>query len=322
MAWTASEIPRLDGMTALVTGANSGLGFESAQALARSGAHVIMACRSAEKSAAAAARIRAECPNASLEHLPLDLMRLDSVKEAADAVLNKHARLDVLLNNAGIMAMPYQLTEDGFESQFGTNHLAHFALTGRLFPLLIGTPGARVVSVSSIMHLMGAIRFDDLPWERSYNKWLAYGMSKIANLMFTYELARRCDERGLGLVAAAAHPGYASTNLELRPTETNAFKRALVSFYNPLVAQPAGVGALPQLYAATAPGVRGGDYYGPRVLQLWGSPKKVRSNGRSRDPQTLRKLWEVSQELTGVDFAGLKERPARSLTWTLGNSPA
>ncbi|MET0287872.1 MAG: short-chain dehydrogenase, partial [Polyangiales bacterium] len=194
--------------------------------------------------------------------------------------------------------------------QFGTNHLAHFALTGRLFPLLIGTPGARVVSVSSVMHLVGAIRFEDLPWERGYNKWLAYGMSKIANLMFSYELARRCSERGLSLVAAAGHPGYSSTNLELRPTQGSAFKRALVGFYNPLVAQPAAVGALPQLYAASAPGVRGGDYFGPRVLQLWGSPKKVGSNRRSRDPETLRRLWEVSQELTGVEFAALKQRKA------------
>jgi NAD(P)-dependent dehydrogenase (short-subunit alcohol dehydrogenase family) len=162
------------------------------------------------------------------------------------------------------------------------------------------------------MHLFGAIRFEDLAWETSYNKWLAYGMSKIANLMFSYELARRCNERGLSLVAAAAHPGYASTNLELRPSETerNKLKRALVSIYNPLVAQPAASGALPQLYAATAPGVRCGDYYGPRVLQLWGSPKKVGSNRRSRDADTMRRLWEVSQELTGVEFSALKQRTA------------
>ncbi|HEX5660581.1 MAG TPA: oxidoreductase [Polyangiales bacterium] len=317
MAWTANDIPRLDGLTALVTGANSGLGFESTRALARAGAHVIMACRNPAKAEAAADRVRAETEGASLELLELDLMRLDSVKEAAGEVLGKHGRLDILLNNAGIMAMPYQLTEDGFESQFGTNHLAHFALTGRLLPLLIGTPGARVVSVSSFLHLLGAIRFHDLPWERGYNKWLAYGMSKIANLMFSYELARRCSERGLSLVSAAAHPGYASTNLELRPSETagNKLKRALVGFYNPLVAQPAAMGALPQLFAATAPGVRAGDYYGPRLLQLWGAPKKVGSNGRSRDAGTLRRLWEVSTELTGVEFAELKvvrKAPARS----------
>ncbi len=310
MAWTANDIPRLDGMNALVTGANSGLGFESSRALVRRGAHVIMACRNTEKAEAAAAKIRAETPDASLELLELDLMRLDSVKEAADVMLSKHTRLDILLNNAGIMAMPYQLTEDGFESQFGTNHLAHFALTGRLFPLLLSTPGSRVVSVSSVAHLIGAIRFQDLAWERGYSKWRAYGMSKIANLMFTYELARRCDERGFGMVAAAGHPGYSSTNLELRPTAGNALKRALVGFYNPLVAQPAEIGALPQLYAATAPGVRGGHYYGPRFLQLRGSPKRVGSSKRSRDPEVLRRLWDVSQELTGVEFSALKEKKA------------
>jgi NAD(P)-dependent dehydrogenase (short-subunit alcohol dehydrogenase family) len=304
MAWTSNDIPPLHGKTILITGANSGLGFASALATARKGAHVILACRNPDKARAATDSIRAQVPGASLELLALDLMSLQSVRRAADEVLGKHQRLDVLLNNAGVMAMPYQRTVDGFESQFGTNHLAHFALSARLFPLLARTPGARVVSVSSIMHLMGAIHFDDLAFERGYNKWVAYGQSKIANLLFTYELARRCAERGASVIAAAGHPGYASTNLELRPSETegNKLKRLIVGIYNPLVAQPAAMGALPQLYASTAPDVQPGSYYGPRFLQLWGAPKMVTSSRRSRDEETMKRLWNVSAELTGVDF--------------------
>ena len=304
MTWSTDNIPALTGKTVLVTGANSGLGYESSRALARSGAHVIMACRNPAKAEAAASAIRSESPEASLELIALDLMSLHSVQQAAERVLQSQPRLDVLLNNAGVMAMPYQRTLDGFESQFGTNHLGHFALTARLFPLLARTAGARVVNVSSIMHRLGWMRFDDLAWERGYDKWLAYGMSKLSNLLFTYELARRCAQRHVDVTVACAHPGYSSTNLELRPSETegNKLKRALVSIYNPLIAQPAARGALPQLYAATAPDVQSGDFYGPRVLQLWGAPKKVRSNARSREQTSWQRLWEVSDELTGVHF--------------------
>lgn len=318
MVWTSAEIPSLAGKIALVTGANGGLGFESARALAKRGAHVIMACRDPGRAERAAAAIRAESPAASLELVGLDLMSLRSVKEAADTVLARTARLDVLLNNAGIMAMPYSRTEDGFESQLGTNHLAHFALTGRLLPLLSATPGARVVSVSSIMHWMGKMRFQDLTWERGYAKWPAYCMSKLANLLFTRELGRRCAQRGLKVTAVAAHPGYSSTHLETRQAEVTGerLKLALIRFYNPLVAQHASVGALPQLFAATAPGVQNGDYYGPRWFELWGAPKPARSSQRARDVQDMQTLWQRSEELTGVRFAELEAK-----TGALGQAP-
>jgi NAD(P)-dependent dehydrogenase (short-subunit alcohol dehydrogenase family) len=314
MVWTSAQIPALTGKVALVTGANSGLGFESARALARHGAHVIMACRDPGRAAQAASAIRAETPSASLEQVSLDLMSLRSVEAAANTVLARSKRLDVLLNNAGIMAMPYTKTEDGFESQFGTNHLAHFALTGRLFPLLAATPGARVVSVSSIVHWMGKMRFEDLAWERGYAKWPAYGMSKLANLLFSNELSRRCAERGLKVRAVAAHPGYSSTHLETRQAEVTGagLKLALIRFYNPLIAQHASLGALPQLYAATAPGVQNGDYYGPRWLELWGAPTRARSSRRSRDADAMQTLWQRSEELTGVRFVELEGRSAAS----------
>jgi NAD(P)-dependent dehydrogenase (short-subunit alcohol dehydrogenase family) len=200
--------------------------------------------------------------------------------------------------------MPYEKTEDGFESQFGTNHLGHFALTGRLFPLLERTAGARVVSVSSIVHWLGSLRFSDLAWEGGYSKWPAYGMSKLANLLFAYELAARCQARGVNVLSVAAHPGYSSTHLETRQAEVTraTLKLALIRFYNPLVAQSASSGALPQLYAATAQQVRTGEYYGPRWLQLWGAPKRVGSSRNSRDQDAMRRLWRVSEELTGVRF--------------------
>jgi NAD(P)-dependent dehydrogenase (short-subunit alcohol dehydrogenase family) len=323
MGWTAADIPSLTGKVALVTGANSGLGFESARALARRGAHVIMGCRDAGRAERAAAGIRAETPSASLEFLRLDLMSLRSVEGAARSVLSRGTRLDLLLNNAGIMAMPYTRTEDGFESQFGTNHLAHFALTAQLFPLLATTPGARVVSVSSIVHWMGKLRFDDLAWDRGYSKWPAYGMSKLANLLFTYELARRCAERGVQVSAVAAHPGYSSTHLETRQAEVTGagLKLALIRFYNPLVAQHASQGALPQLYAATAPDVQSGSYYGPRWFEIWGAPKRVRSSGRSRDLEAMQALWQRSEELTGARFRELEPLAVRASS-ALSASPA
>ena len=308
MKWTAADIPDLAGKKVLITGANSGLGFESARALAGHGAHVIMACRNPQKAESSAAAIRSEHPGASLELAQLDLSSLASIRAFAAGILHKHARLDVLLNNAGIMAVPYAKTADGFELQFGTNHLGHFALTGLLFELLRKTGGARVVNVSSQAHTMGKMRFDDLGWEHGYKKWSAYGMSKLANLLFTYELARRVEARGVDVMCLAAHPGYASTNLQYASADLQKkrFVGRILRWGNPLLGQSPEMGALPQLYAATSPQAANGDYMGPDALGGWrGYPRKVRSNRRSHDEADMQRLWEVSEQLTGVKFAAL-----------------
>lgn len=305
MRFTFEQIPPLEHKTILITGANSGLGFESAKALAQRGARVIVAARTAEKAEAAIAALRAEQPSAKLAPLVLDLAELASVRSAAREVNARYDRLDVLLNNAGVMATPYARTRDGFELQFGTNHLGHFALTGSLFELLSRTPDARVVNVSSGAHRLGKLRFDDPHWEHGYAKWPAYGMSKLANLLFTYELARRVAIAGLSLRSVAAHPGYAATNLQYRGLElANArFAERVTRVVNPLLGQSAAEGALPQIFAAVASGVDNGDYLGPsRWFEARGQPKKVASNARSHDADAMRKLWELSEQLTGVRF--------------------
>jgi NAD(P)-dependent dehydrogenase (short-subunit alcohol dehydrogenase family) len=231
------------------------------------------------------------------------------VRRCAEDVQRRHKRLDILLNNAGIMAPPYTRTEDGFELQFGTNHLGHFALTGLLFKLLTSTPGARVVTVSSVMHLLGKLRFDDLSWSSGYSKWPAYSMSKLANLLFSHELALRSTQAGLSLLSAAAHPGYAATNLQQRGAELagQKLRAKLVRMFNPVGGQSPAMGALPQLYAATAPDMQAGDYVGPaHLFATRGYPKKMRSSQRSHDAAAMRELWEVSLKLTGVSYQGLK----------------
>ncbi|HEY6880757.1 MAG TPA: oxidoreductase, partial [Polyangiales bacterium] len=265
MRWTAADIPRLDGKNILITGANSGLGLESAKALAKHGAHVVLACRTLAKAKAAEEAIRIETPSAQLSPQAVDLADLASVRSFAREIAGVLPSLDVLLNNAGVMATPYTRTADGFEMQFGTNHLGHFALTGLLFELLAKTPGARVVTVSSMMHRVGELRFDDPHWERGYSKWPAYGMSKLANLLFSYELARRCDVAGIAVRSVAAHPGYAFTNLQVRGPELahNKVGRWFTALYTPMVAQPSWRGALPELYASVAEGVQSGDFIGP-----------------------------------------------------------
>lgn len=299
MIWNAENIPDMTGKVVIVTGANSGIGYETARALAHKGAQVIMACRNMEKAGAAAGQIRDENPAASPEVMPLDLADLDSVRDFAGAFLAKYDRLDVLVNNAGVMALPERWeTKDGFEMQFGTNHLGHFALTGRLLGLLVKTPDSRIVTVSSAAHLMGWVNFDNLNAEKRYQAWVAYGLSKIANLYFTYELQRRFEAAGIPAIAAAAHPGWTATNLQAHSTVS--------SFFNPILAQAPEDGALPTLYAATAPGVRGGDYFGPDgMFELQGPPKKVRSNKRSHDPAVAERLWDVSEQLTGVTYRAL-----------------
>jgi len=306
--WTAADLPELSGRVFVVTGGNSGLGLETARELARKGGHVVIACRNATQAQAALENIRTSAPRASVESMSLDLADLASVRAFAAALRERHGRLDALCNNAGVMALPYRRTADGFEMQLGTNHLGHFALTGLLLETLLATPGARVVSVSSGAHRIGRIRFDDLQSERRYSKWQAYGQSKLANLLFTYELARRAEKAGVDLTALAAHPGYAATNLQAAGPrmQGSVLGERFVALGNRLFAQPAAMGALPTLYAAAAPEVRSGEYYGAGGPgELWGHPKRVGSSRRSRDLEVAARLWQVSEDLTGVRFKAL-----------------
>jgi len=303
--WTPADLPDLTGKTVLITGANSGLGYEAALALSGKGAHVLLACRDQEKGRAAAAQIRAAHPRASIELVPLDLASLADVRRCAAAVGAAHARLDVLMNNAGVMALPYRRTADGFEMQIGTNHLGHFALTGLLLERLLAAPGARIVTLSSGFHRLGRIRFDDLSWERGYKRWPAYGQSKLANLLFTYELQRRLAASGAGAISVAAHPGYAATNLQAAGPRMDGSRlmERLTGVGNTLFSQSAAMGALPQLYAALAPDVQGGEYYGPDGIgELWGHPRRVTSNPASCDADAARRLWELSERLTAVRY--------------------
>ncbi|HEY2268139.1 MAG TPA: SDR family NAD(P)-dependent oxidoreductase [Streptosporangiaceae bacterium] len=294
--WTSDDVPGQHGRLAVVTGANTGLGFETAQVLAARGASVVLAVRDTEKGKRAAARIAGAAPGANVMVQPLDLASLDSVRAAAGELRARHPRIDLLVNNAGVMLTPKQATRDGFELQFGTNHLGPFALTGLLLEQMLAVPGSRVVTVSSLAHRIGArINFDDLQGERSYSRVAAYGQSKLANLMFTYELQRRLSGAGT-TIAVAAHPGFAGTEL-------GRYTPAIVAFSYALVSQTAAMGALPVLRAATDPGVLGGQYYGPGgFFGARGYPKLAKSSGQSRDTAIQRRLWTVSEELTGVTF--------------------
>ena len=267
--------------------------------------HVLLACRDQTKGRAAEAQIRAAHPRATTALVPLDLASLADIRRCADALRATHPRLHVLVNNAGVMALPYRKTQDGFEMQFGTNHLGHFALTGLLLDQLRATPGARIVTVSSGFHRLGKIRFDDPQWERGYAKWGAYGQSKVANLLFTYELQRKLVAAKADAISVAAHPGYAATNLQAAGPrmEGSSLAERFSEIGNRLFAQSAAMGALPQLYAAVSPDVRGGDYVGPSSIgELWGSPRKVGSNPHSRDVAIARRLWALSETLTDVRY--------------------
>ena len=303
--WTADDIPDQSGRVALVTGANSGLGLQTSLALARKGARVLMGCRDAERAAAAVKQIRDAAPSAGVEIVPLDLASLDAVRTASADVLERTDRLDILVNNAGVMAIPRRVTADGYEMQFGTNHLGHFALTGLLLGRLLDTAGSRVVNVSSTAHRTGRMNFDDLHGERSYGKWRAYGQSKLSNLLFTYELQRRLEASGAGAIALAAHPGYSATNLQaVGPTMSgNRVMGFLTNIGNKVIGQSDEIGALPQLYAATSPDARGGQYIGPGGFnEIRGYPKVVKSNARSYDEEAARRLWDISEDLTGMHF--------------------
>ena len=296
--WTEADVPNQTGRVAIVTGANTGLGFDTARVLAAHGARVVLAVRDVGKGDDAARRIQQATPGAEVAVQRLDLGSLESIRAAAGELKAAHPRIDLLVDNAGVMyPSPRESTADGFELQFGTNHLGHFALTGLLLENLLPVPGSRVVTVASNAHKQrGAIHFDDLQWERSYDRVAAYGQSKLANLMFTYELQRRLAAKRAPTIAVAAHPGLSSTDLmrhlpaPLRP-------------FVPLVAQSPARGALPILMAATVPGVRGGQYYGPDGLGEWrGDPKLVQSNRKSHDEAVQDRLWTVSEELTGVSY--------------------
>ena len=299
------DIPDLSGRTIVITGANSGLGYESALALAGKGAHVVLACRDQKKGADAERQIRAAHPQARTTLMALDLSSLADIRRFAAEATATLPAIDVLMNNAGVMALPYRTTADGFEMQFGTNHLGHFALTGLLLERLLATPGSRVVTVSSGAHRMGAMRFDDPHWKSGYRKWPAYGQSKLANLLFAFELQRRLEAARASTISVAAHPGYAATNLQAAGPrmQGSSFLERIMDLGNSLFAQSAAMGALPQIHAAVAPGVRGGEYIGPDSIgELWGKPKVVSSNARSRDVEAARRLWALSEEQTGVTY--------------------
>jgi NAD(P)-dependent dehydrogenase (short-subunit alcohol dehydrogenase family) len=296
--WNTADIPDQTGRVAVITGSNTGLGFETAKALAAKGARVVLAVRNLDKGKDAATLITRATPSADLALQELDLGSLASVREAAAELKSDYDHIDLLINNAGLMyPSPRQTTKDGFEIQFGTNHLGHFALTGLLLDRLTDTAGSRIVTVSSVGHrVRAAIHFDDLQFERSYNRVAAYGQSKLANLLFTYELQRRLAATGAPTIAVAAHPGGSDTELG----------RHLPAFLLPaamLIAQSAAMGALPQLRAATDPAVVGAQYYGPDGIGgMRGNPKVVSSSKQSHDVELQRRLWAVSEELTGVVY--------------------
>jgi NAD(P)-dependent dehydrogenase (short-subunit alcohol dehydrogenase family) len=299
--WTAAQIPDQTGRTAVVTGANSGLGLVTARELARKGANVVLACRDMDKAAAASEQIAAAVSGPEVSLAALDLGSLTSVEAFATDFRSAHDGLDLLINNAGVMAPPRRVTSDGFELQLGTNHLGHFALTGRLIGAMAGCEGARVVTVSSNAHKMARINFEDLQSERRYNRWSAYGQSKLADLMTALELDRRLRAAGSAIQSLAAHPGYAATNLQSAAPPF--LDRAVMTVGNLVVAQSADAGALPLLFAATEPGLDGGSYIGPDGIgEFRGHPKPVSPGRAATDEQAAARLWSVSEELTGVRF--------------------
>lgn len=304
--WNTSDLPDLTGRTVIVTGANSGLGFCTSEALAAHGAKVTMAVRNLDKGHQAADKIRATSPGAQVELARLDLADLASVRAFAQSWSAANSQgLDLLINNAGIMAIPKRATADGFEMQIGTNHLGHFALTGLLLPALVAVPNSRVVTVASQAHRMGQINFDDLMGEKHYRQWRAYGQSKLANLLFTAELQRRIDQAHLSILALAAHPGFASTNLQsVGPSmRGSTIEAKLTSLSGNIMSQSAAMGALPTLFAATAPGLAGDTYIGPDgFMETRGYPKIVGRSKAALNAADARRLWQVSEQLTGVTY--------------------
>ena len=302
--WTAQDLPDLSGKTIIVTGGNSGIGYEAALELAGKGARVTLACRGREKAARAAESIRKVCPDSSVEPMRLDLASLASVREFTAAFADKHQTLDVLCNNAGVMALPYRKPEDGFEMQFGTNHLGHVAFTVQLLPSLVATEGSRVVNVWRNAQDLGELNRADVQWtERPGKRSASYSASKIANMLFTLELQRRLQDAGVSTIAAACHPGYTSTNLQ-----RNSW---LLRWLNPILCMEPWQGALPTLYAAVSRDVEGGGYYGPNGFRhLRGYPAPDKPAEVSTDADAAKRLWELSEELTGVTAPWARARAA------------
>jgi NAD(P)-dependent dehydrogenase (short-subunit alcohol dehydrogenase family) len=301
-------VPDQSDRYAVVTGANSGTGKEATARLAAAGAHVVMAVRTLAKGESARAEIVERVPGAKVEVRRVDLADLASVRELADGLVAEGRPLDLLVNNAGVMAIPRRTTADGFEMQFGTNHLGHFALTGLLIDRLLGTDGSRVVNVSSGAHRGGSMNFADLQGERRYRKWRAYGQSKLSNLLFTRELQRRLTAKGSSTIAVAAHPGYAATHLQAVGPEMAGSRLMTrgMALANRLFSQTDEMGALGQLRAATAPDVVGDEYFGPvKFFGLQGYPTQASRSKAARNDADARRLWEVSEELTGVRFDSL-----------------
>jgi NAD(P)-dependent dehydrogenase (short-subunit alcohol dehydrogenase family) len=300
--WTAADVPDQSGRVAIVTGSNTGIGYAAAAVLADKGAHVVLAVRNIDKGNDAKSRITSESPNAVVTVQELDLTSLDNIRKAADELRAAHQRIDLLINNAGVMYTDKDSTKDGFELQFGTNHLGHFALTGQLLDSMLPVEGSRVVTVSSVGHRIRAkIHFDDLNLDRNYDRVVSYGQSKLANLLFTYELARRLKAKGTPTIATAAHPGAADTDL-LR-NMPGGIRQVSQFFWSNFIAQNAAMGAEPTLRAATDPGAQNAEYYGPGGLgEQRGHPKVVKSSAQSHDEDIQRRLWSVSEELTGVTF--------------------
>jgi NAD(P)-dependent dehydrogenase (short-subunit alcohol dehydrogenase family) len=300
--WTAADVPDQTGRVAIITGSNTGIGFGAAAVLAAKGAHTVLAVRNLDKGNEAVARIKAASPNATVTLQQLDLTSLENIRKAADNLRTDFPRIDLLINNAGVMYTDKASTKDGYELQFGTNHLGHFALTGLLLDNMLGVDGSRVVTVSSVGHRIRAkIHFDDLNLDHNYNRVVAYGQSKLANLLFTYDLARRLRAKGAPTIATAAHPGASDT--ELLRNMPGGIRQVTQFFWSNFIAQNADMGAEPTLRAAADPGVQNGQYFGPGGFQEQkGHPKVVASSAQSHDEAIQRRLWTVSEELTGVTY--------------------
>lgn len=303
--WTQQDIPNLTGKVVVITGANSGLGLESTKAMAAKGATVVMACRNIEKAEKARNEVIAKYPQVKLDVMPLDNASLESIRTFAVAFRAKYDRLDILLNNAGVMAIPHQKTADGFEMQLGVNHLGHFALTGWLLDVLTSTPGARIHNTSSSAAFTGSINFDDLMGEKEYGRWTAYGQSKLANIFFANELNKRLQAAGHDTISNSSHPGLVMTNLQensLQQSGAPFMERVLYGIFAPLLAQDISMGVLPQLYASTAPQAKGGVFYGPKTFRVRGYPAEQHANDAATDATALKRFWERSEELTGVHY--------------------
>jgi len=311
--WTTQDIPNLNGKVVLITGANSGLGFECSKVFAQKGATVVMTARNLEKGEKAKAEVLQSAPDATVDLMQLDIGNLASIRDFVPAFKAAYDRLDILLNNAGVMAIPRSETPDGFEMQLGVNHLGHFALTGLLLDLIVKTPNARIHSVSSSAQYSGSINFDDLMGKQNYTRWGAYGQSKLANVVFTNELHKRLKAAGYDTIANASHPGIVYTNLQANSLEKSGnslVERVLYRVIEPLMVQDISMGILPMLYGMTDPDAKSGVFYGPNTFNMRGYPAEKKSNKEAYDAAILNRFWEVSEQLTGITYDVLEGAPA------------